>query len=58
MRNLIFALFGATGDLSYRKLIPAMYNLHRRGILKENVTILAIGRRDWTRETYIEEVRP
>lgn len=58
MKNLLFALFGATGDLSYRKLIPALYNLHRRGVLKDSSTILAIGRRDWTREQYIEEVRP
>lgn len=58
MKDLIFALFGATGDLSYRKLMPALYNLHQRGVLKDSTTVLAIGRRDWSREDYIEEVRP
>lgn len=38
-------IFGATGDLAYRKLIPALFALDCRNILPEKFTILGIGRR-------------
>ncbi len=52
----LFAIFGGTGDLSYRKLMPALYNLHATGRI-DQVSILAIGRRDYSCGEYIEIVK-
>ncbi|OSM07226.1 glucose-6-phosphate dehydrogenase [Magnetofaba australis] len=41
----ILALFGATGDLAKRKLIPALYDLHRKGALPRPFLILGLGRK-------------
>lgn len=32
----VFVIFGATGDLTYRKLMPALYNLELDNMLPEN----------------------
>jgi glucose-6-phosphate 1-dehydrogenase len=40
------AIFGATGDLTARKLIPALFNLWRHGFLPVPLAIIGIGRRD------------
>src|SRR6185436_11241140 len=39
-------IFGATGDLTHRKLIPALYNLAADGELPPAVTVIAVARRD------------
>ncbi|MFW9930820.1 MAG: glucose-6-phosphate dehydrogenase [Candidatus Thorarchaeota archaeon] len=41
----LLILFGASGDLSKRKIIPAVYNLIVEGILPKNFCILGISRR-------------
>jgi glucose-6-phosphate 1-dehydrogenase len=38
------AIFGASGDLTGRKLLPAMFNLHRHGLLPEQFYILGAAR--------------
>jgi glucose-6-phosphate 1-dehydrogenase len=38
-------IFGATGDLCKRKLIPALYNLHKKKLLPEDLTIIGSARR-------------
>jgi glucose-6-phosphate 1-dehydrogenase len=44
MQPCILVIFGATGDLAKRKLLPALYKLHERGM--PSVTrIIAVGRR-------------
>ncbi len=43
-------LFGATGDLSKKKLMPALYNLERRGHL--NVPVIGVARSDWTDKNF------
>src|ERR1700736_4607676 len=51
-------IFGATGDLTHRKLIPALYNLAADGELPPAVTVVAVARRDKTDEesrTELEE---
>ena len=58
MKKTIFTIFGSTGDLSYRKLMPAFFNLFSRGLVEEDVLFLAIGRREWDRERYLDEIRP
>jgi glucose-6-phosphate 1-dehydrogenase len=49
-------LFGATGDLTHRKLMPALYNLARAGHLPAESRIVGYARRDWDDETYRNEV--
>ncbi len=44
--SLILVIFGITGDLSQRKLLPAIYNLIKSGDLKCDLTIVGISRRD------------
>lgn len=55
-RNAI-TLFGGTGDLTYRKLLPALYNLDVLGQLDDEFKIIVIGRRPYTPDQYIEIAR-
>src|SRR5215469_5851240 len=48
-------LFGATGDLCYRKILPALYNLVRRGIL--HVPVVGVARAGWKLEQMQAHVR-
>ncbi len=41
----VLVLFGATGDLAHRKVIPALYQLWRTNLLPHDFVVLAIGRR-------------
>ncbi len=50
-------IFGGTGDLSYRKLMPALYNLYSRNLLGENFDLCAIGRRDYSRDDYLKIIK-
>ncbi len=56
--SLVFTIFGSTGDLTYRKLLPALYHLKHRNRLNEDVVIRCIGRRDYTKEEYISIIEP
>ncbi|MCL6649465.1 MAG: glucose-6-phosphate dehydrogenase [Chloroflexi bacterium] len=49
-----FAIFGATGDLAQRKLLPALYNLYLDGLLPEAFALVGIGRRPGSDEHYRE----
>ncbi len=50
-------LFGATGDLAARKLLPALSGLLQNGYLPQEFTIVGIGRRDKTDEAFRGDVR-
>jgi len=52
----IFVIFGGTGDLTKRKLIPAIFSLMYEKKLTENFTIVSIGRREKTNEQYRTEM--
>jgi glucose-6-phosphate 1-dehydrogenase len=56
--QLVFTIFGSTGDLSYRKLLPALYHLEARDRLDKDFIIRCIGRRTLSREAYLDGVRP
>ena len=43
-------IFGATGDLTRRKLVPALYNLFRKGRIGGETRIVGFARRDWSDE--------
>jgi glucose-6-phosphate 1-dehydrogenase len=40
-------IFGVTGDLARKKLIPAVYDLANRGMLPSSFVVLGFARRDW-----------
>ena len=42
----ILVVFGATGDLTQRKLYPALYNLWREKLLPDRFGVVSIGRQD------------
>ncbi len=49
-------IFGATGNLSKIKLMPALYLLHKAGQLHPDTKIISSGRRDWDEQKNITEV--
>ncbi|MFM8721024.1 MAG: glucose-6-phosphate dehydrogenase, partial [Chthoniobacterales bacterium] len=49
-------IFGATGDLTRRKLIPALYNLAADGNLPAGLAVVCFARRDKTSEGFREEL--
>src|SRR5688572_30589889 len=53
----VLVLFGSTGDLAHRKVIPAMYHLWRTNLLPHEFVLLAIGRRPYDDESFRDEVR-
>ena len=50
-------IFGVTGDLARKKLIPAVYDLANRGLLPPGFVILGFGRRNWTHSNFEEITR-
>ncbi|AWE41898.1 glucose-6-phosphate dehydrogenase [Actinobaculum sp. 313] len=50
-------LFGITGDLARKKLLPAIYDLTNRGLLSPAFALTGFARRDWDREDFEEFVR-
>jgi glucose-6-phosphate 1-dehydrogenase len=52
-----YVIFGATGNLSRVKLMPALYHLEEQNLIPEGSKILALGRRDWDKAKWISEVR-
>ncbi len=54
-RNIL-VIFGASGDLTARKLIPAVFNLYKTGLLPENFCILGVGRTEFSDEAYLKKV--
>ena len=53
----ILVLFGATGDLASRKLLPALFDLYRAQSLPERFLIIAAARREQSVVEYQESVR-
>lgn len=55
-KDLIITIFGSTGDLTSRKLLPAITKLYTEKQISENVLVLALGRRDYDTKSYLEFV--
>jgi len=53
---LVLAIFGITGDLAQRKLLPALYHLKKADELPEQLKIVGISRRDVTLEDVYKEL--
>jgi len=55
--NQDVVVFGATGDLAARKLIPALYNLAAENLLPEEGDIIGAAPMDWSREKFVDHAR-
>ncbi|MCB0730346.1 MAG: glucose-6-phosphate dehydrogenase, partial [Ignavibacteriae bacterium] len=54
--NLILVIFGASGDLAKRKLIPALIELYHQNLMPENFAILGVSRTDYSDSTFRTEM--
>ena len=52
----IFVIYGATGDLNWRKLVPALYNLYLDKWMPEKFAIIGTGRSAITNEAFREKL--
>jgi glucose-6-phosphate 1-dehydrogenase len=50
-------IFGATGDLTHRKLVPALFNLARNGLLSPQFSVVGYARSEETTESFREGLR-
>jgi glucose-6-phosphate 1-dehydrogenase len=50
-------IFGVTGDLASRKLLPALYRLLRDGRMPQRFSIIGFARRDWSQEQFAQVAR-
>ncbi|MDR9362833.1 MAG: glucose-6-phosphate dehydrogenase [Microbacteriaceae bacterium] len=50
-------IFGITGDLAQKKLLPAVYDLSNRGLLPPSFSLVGFGRREWSNEQFIDVAR-
>ncbi len=57
VRPTALVIFGATGDLAHRKLLPALYNLAHEGALPERFEMVGVARRDQAHDDFREMAR-
>ncbi|MFI6297503.1 glucose-6-phosphate dehydrogenase [Nonomuraea sp. NPDC050790] len=50
----VMVLFGVTGDLAKRKLLPAIYDLGNRGLLPPGFSLVGFARRDWKDQDFAQ----
>lgn len=54
--NFILVIFGASGDLAWRKLVPALYNMYYRGLMPEVFKIVGVGRAPLSDEAFRQKM--
>ena len=54
---LTVVIFGASGDLTARKLVPALFNLHRKGRLSGEARILGVARTKYDDNSFRDELK-
>ena len=54
--NCIIVIFGASGDLTKRKLMPAIYALYRQGLMPKNFAILGTSRSQYSDEDFRKKI--
>ena len=52
----VLVIFGVTGDLSRKKLMPAVYDLANRGMLPPGFGLVGFARRDWADQDFAQVV--
>ena len=53
----IIVIFGASGDLTQRKLVPALYKMRRDRRIPPETTIVGVARREWSHDYFREQLR-
>lgn len=53
----ILIIFGASGDLTQRKLVPALYQMKLERKLPPELTIVGVARREWSHDYFREQMR-
>ncbi|MBD0269596.1 MAG: glucose-6-phosphate dehydrogenase (NADP(+)), partial [Cyanobacteria bacterium Co-bin8] len=53
----ILVIFGASGDLTQRKIVPALYQLRRERRLPPELTIVGVARREWSHDFFREHLK-
>ncbi|MEI6380087.1 MAG: glucose-6-phosphate dehydrogenase [Cyanobacteriota bacterium ELA615] len=53
----ILVIFGASGDLTMRKLVPALYQMKKERRLPPEMTIVGVARRPWSDDYFREQMR-
>lgn len=56
IEDVTILIFGASGDLTARKLIPALFSLWRNGFLSDNAAIVGVARRAKSHDEFREEM--
>lgn len=57
IQNQILVIFGASGDLTYRKLVPAVFSLYMQKALPKNFAVLGIARSEFSDEAFREKMK-
>lgn len=57
IKNQALVIFGASGDLTYRKLIPAVFDLHRQDSLPKKFAVLGVSRSPFTDDTFRDKMK-
>ncbi|MDB9511897.1 glucose-6-phosphate dehydrogenase [Kamptonema animale CS-326] len=53
----ILVIFGASGDLTQRKLVPAIYQMKRDRRMPPEITVVGVARRPWSHDYFREQMR-
>ena len=56
-RQCLLVIFGASGDLTRRKLIPGLFELHVAGLLSAHVGVLGVSRTPFSDDQFRERVK-
>ena len=56
-KSIVSVIFGASGDLTWRKLVPALYDMYYRGLLPGGFKVLGVGRAQLTDESFREKMK-
>ncbi len=49
-------IFGASGNLTHRKLVPSLYRLYADGLLPPGFTVVGFARREWSHDDFRESI--
>lgn len=55
----VLVVFGTTGDLMARKVVPSLFYLREKGLLPDRLAVIGFGRRDWddhTLRSHVQEI--
>lgn len=57
-QSSVVVIFGASGDLTRRKLVPSLFRLKKQGLLPPNLAVLGISRTEFTDQEFRDRVAP